>query len=490
MKDNEKWADALNEISDEHLAEAAEPKQKKKFPWAGALAGTIAAAMLTALLLPAGFLALLFQGAGSPPPTGLTGSTEPTISSDHLDGAPPEILSLAAEPRNQESLDKASVYRQTQRSTSSRYGFFLESSRLLLSGAEENVLWSPVNAWLNLAMTARLTTGNTQQEILDALGAANSEDLTAQATALWEALYVDTDAGKSQLANSVWIDTLCDYNAGIIDSLAYDLYASVYRADLGSEETNDEIRDWVNERTGGLLQEATKNIDVPEDALIALYSTIYFQGRWTDEFQPDKSTSGAFQAPGGEVTCTFMNKSAYSTRYYWSYYFSAVSLTMKNGAEMWFILPGEGVTVDQVLADDSYLILAASDYDSVTGDYSWMDSREARVNLSIPKFDISGQLELDAMLQALGINQAFDPDTADFSQALPESHAYLRDIRQAVRVTVDEEGVTAAAFTENAPGAAPPPEEIIDFVLDRPFLFVIEQAGVPLFVGVVNDPTA
>ena len=37
-------------------------------------------------------------------------------------------------------------------------------------------------------------------------------------------------------------------------------------------------------------------------------------------------------------------------------------------------------------------------------------------------------------------------------------------------------------------GAAAPPEEIIDFVLDRPFLFAITTNDIPLFVGTVNNP--
>ena len=38
-------------------------------------------------------------------------------------------------------------------------------------------------------------------------------------------------------------------------------------------------------------------------------------------------------------------------------------------------------------------------------------------------------------------------------------------------------------------GSAMPPDDEIDFVLDRPFLFVIESNdGLPLFVGVVNEP--
>ena len=61
---------------------------------------------------------------------------------------------------------------------------------------------------------------------------------------------------------------------------------------------------------------------------------------------------------------------------------------------------------------------------------------------------------------------------------------------QAVRVQIDEEGVKAAAYIEfPGAGAAMPPEEIIDFILDRPFLFVItNRYDLPLFAGIVNNP--
>ena len=60
----------------------------------------------------------------------------------------------------------------------------------------------------------------------------------------------------------------------------------------------------------------------------------------------------------------------------------------------------------------------------------------------------------------------------------------------AARVTVDEEGCTAAAFTViSAATGTPMVEEEADFVLDRPFLFCITgESGLPLFVGVVHTP--
>ena len=62
-------------------------------------------------------------------------------------------------------------------------------------------------------------------------------------------------------------------------------------------------------------------------------------------------------------------------------------------------------------------------------------------------------------------------------------------MNQAVRVQIDEQGVKAAAYIEiPGAGAAAPPEEIIDFILDRPFLFVITSNNLPLFAGAVNTP--
>ena len=85
----------------------------------------------------------------------------------------------------------------------------------------------------------------------------------------------------------------------------------------------------------------------------------------------------------------------------------------------------------------------------------------------------------------------FLPGTADFSPIIPENDGgYVSQVKHATRVAINEEGVTAAAFTVILrAGAAMPPKDEMDFALDRPFLFIIEsQDGLPLFAGVVNQP--
>ena len=96
---------------------------------------------------------------------------------------------------------------------------------------------------------------------------------------------------------------------------------------------------------------------------------------------------------------------------------------------------------------------------------------------------------LKSGLKSLGITSAFGHD-ADFSPILSEQEAWLDAVNHAARVKIDEEGVEAAAYTVMAmAGAAMPPEDEMDFILDRPFLFVItSRDDLPLFAGVVNNP--
>ena len=93
-------------------------------------------------------------------------------------------------------------------------------------------------------------------------------------------------------------------------------------------------------------------------------------------------------------------------------------------------------------------------------------------------------------LKALGVTDVFDMDAADFTPLTDVPLVYVSQAKHAARVIVEEEKVEAAAYTIiGAAGAAAPPGDTVEFTVDRPFLFAITgPAGLPLFVGVVNDP--
>ncbi len=110
------------------------------------------------------------------------------------------------------------------------------------------------------------------------------------------------------------------------------------------------------------------------------------------------------------------------------------------------------------------------------------------INLKVPKFDVTSSTMMKSKLESLGVTDVFC-EKADFS-AITDEFAYVSSADHAARVKIDEDGCEAAAFTVimDAGGTMPPQDEI-DFVLDRPFIFVIDSpVGTPLFIGIVNNP--
>ena len=121
----------------------------------------------------------------------------------------------------------------------------------------------------------------------------------------------------------------------------------------------------------------------------------------------------------------------------------------------------------------------------------WQDKKYLIINQSVPKFDVVSDMSLVEELMELGVTDVFDSSKSDFSPLTKDmTEIYVSQVEHAARVKIDEEGCEAAAYTAIILcGAAMPPEEEVDFVLNRPFLFAITGTdGLPLFLGVVNQP--
>ena len=64
----------------------------------------------------------------------------------------------------------------------------------------ENTVFSPVNFYLELAVLAEISEGETQREILQALGAETMDALREKATELWKAVYFPGDASSCPIS--------------------------------------------------------------------------------------------------------------------------------------------------------------------------------------------------------------------------------------------------------------------------------------------------
>lgn len=355
--------------------------------------------------------------------------------------------------------------------------------RFLTESSGENKVYSPVNTYMALAMLAETTDGESRQQILDLLEVKDLETLRAHGENIWKLCYSNDGAVTSVPANSLWLRDGMEYNQDTLDLLARHYYASSYSGEMGSEEYDRALQEWLDEQTGGLLREQAQAIKLNPETVMALASTLYYRAKWTSEFEEENTKEAYFYGPEGELRCDFMNSSNFSN-YYWAENFSAVSLGLNESGQMWLVLPDEGVSVDEILTEDAMFELANSPGE-------WDNSKYLKVNLSLPKFDVVSDINLTDGLKEMGIRDIFDPQTADFTPlAQPADGFYLSQAQHAARVKIDEKGVEAAAYTVMAvSGAGMPPEEEVDFVLDRPFIFMItSRTGLPLFAGIVNQP--
>lgn len=368
--------------------------------------------------------------------------------------------------------------------------FFARSSRTFLSGEEgQNRVYSPLNVYMALSMLAQLTDGESREQILSLLGSDSIDALRQQASDVWNSNYRNDGALTSILASSLWLDQGVNYNQDTLNILAQELYASSYRGEMGSEQFDKALQSWLNEQTGGLLQEQAGNVELDKDTFLALATTVYFKAKWSYEFSKGKTTTETFHAPDGDLEVSFMHQRD-DQNYYWGNRFAAVAQYFEgssSSAAMWFLLPDEGITPEKLLSDGE-----AMDFLFTANKNEWENRKHLFVNKSIPKFDVSSQLELTKGLRELGVTDVFDPDASDFTPMTSDVEApiVLSRASHAARVVIDEEGCTAAAFTVIAnAGATAPPDDEVDFILDRPFLFCITGInGLPLFVGVVNVP--
>ncbi len=363
--------------------------------------------------------------------------------------------------------------------------FYAASMGQILSGTEgENRVYSPLNLYMTLAMLAETTGGESRQQILDLLNQESMGDLRKQANMLWQANYRQDDRMKSVLASSLWMNKDIEYDDHVLDILAEAYYASSYQGEMGSGRFTKAFQSWLNAQTGGLLGEQAAELELPEDTVMALATTLYYKAKWSKEFDPKDTKPGVFHGANGDVERDFMYQQLIDL-YVEEENFSAVRQSMQDAGQsaMWYILPGEGVSVDDLLADPEGLAFA-SDPEGATEKLD-----QYLIDLAVPKLDVVFSRDLSEDLKVLGITAVFSRENADFSALTETEPVWLSKVQHDVRLVVDEEGVEASAYTAVIMLGGAGPSDRVKFVLDHPFLFVITGLdGQPLFAGVVNQP--
>lgn len=345
---------------------------------------------------------------------------------------------------------------------------------------EENTLLSPLSVLCALAMTANGAKGETLAQLEDVFG-LSIPALNACLHAYLESL-PSGDRYKVSIANSIWLrdDEGLRVEQDFLQTNADYYGASIYKAAFDSATLKD-INAWVEDHTDGMI----KNIldKIPDEAVMYLVNALAFDAEWETIYKENQVRSGIFTTQSGETRGVEM---MYGPEHRYLDDGSATGF-LKYYADRKYafaaLLPNEGVSLADYIA-------------SLTGEglrSTLSSARDIQVNTAIPKFESEYATELSGILKAVGMTDAFDADSADFT-GLGKSengNIFIGRVLHKTYIAVDEKGTKAGAATvvEMLAGGAAPSDEIKTVYLDRPFVYMLIdcETNLPIFIGTATD---
>lgn len=353
--------------------------------------------------------------------------------------------------------------------------------------ADENIFYSPYSIASALSMLDVGAGGTTKNELENALGITDldkwNDEMKAYLSKDWsQNTFVNT-------ANSVWMNKGTTWAANINSDFltpAKDYYSGeIYEADFDgqADKVVQNVNNWVSDNTNKMIPEILK--EIPGGTVMMLINAVYFEGKWDTPFTEDKTFQSSFYGTDKESVVDMMHLYGEHFAY------------MDNGEIKGITLPYDGdnvvIKVFMPTTDDGDINKL---FDKLSNEekQKLIDSLDDASNveidtLQLPKFTDEQSIDgLDDILKNMGIQSAYS-ESADFSK-IADGIA-VSSVNHKAKVIVDENGTKAAAETDIMikETAMMPSEETYNFIVDKPFVYVIEDqsTGMILFMGRVNS---
>ena len=367
----------------------------------------------------------------------------------------------------------------------SRFAFKLYN-QVLKQRTSKNTFVSPASVMLALAMTYNGADGTTRQAMARAmeLEGMSLDEVNLAFANLKSALSPTDPKIQLKIANSLWARKGFVLKPEFI-ARNKDYYdAQIASLDFSDPAAPNAINSWVNKNTEGKIDKIIDGIG--SEIVLYLINAIYFKGQWQFEFKKANTKPDVFRLPGDERKEVSMMSQSLTYLYYRGKDFQSVVLPYGTGSvSMYVFLPDEQTSLDQFERN-----LTAENWET------WMRSFQLTPgDLMLPRFKVDWEANLNGVLIALGMVEAFDPQRANFSEMAalnPANNLYISEVKHKSWAEVNEEGTVAAAVTSVGIGltSVQQPREKFIMKVDRPFFFAIRdnRTGVVLFMGSVTNP--
>lgn len=363
-------------------------------------------------------------------------------------------------------------------SANTEFGFNL-FAEIIEQDTGENVFISPLSVSTALAMTYNGAAGETQQAMAKALRLEGMDlgEVNRASAALLRSLGGLNPEVELNIANSLWTRQGVEFRPDFLERNREHFGAEIASLDFNDPKAKQTINQWVDTNTKGKIDKIIEQIE-PNDVMF-LINAIYFNGTWLFPFDKEKTTERVFHLPDGTQKQHPMMSQPGKYLYLKGENFQAVKLPYrKPQIGMYVFLPDPDSSLEEFLSG-----LNAQDWET------WMSQfKEGGGDIVLPRFKLEYESKLNDALKALGMGIAFG-GSADFSAMSPGPGLYIDRVKHKAVVDVNEEGTEAAAVTMVVMAVSAPIFSF-DFVVDRPFFFVIrdENTGTVLFMGAVFKP--
>lgn len=347
------------------------------------------------------------------------------------------------------------------------------TSKTLQNG--ENFIMSPITVWSVLAVIAEGASGNTKNEINNALRLPARKEITRigfRNITQW--LQVNTGTVKLSKVNAIFVDK---------DRLPLQEFQETSKDYYQTEMVSLDFKNSVN--AANLLNNAISNItngkitnmvdpSYFEGTQMVLTSALYFKGQWSVPFNASSTGRMPFYDSNGKqigevnmmsnrYTYPFANIRALQARVI------ELPYGKENRLSMLIMLPNPGVSLEDMFLNFKNINLDAIFEELRVSKEQYSDDE---VDCLIPRFKIQSDLELtDVLRSRLGIVDLFDSARARLPH-MARTPMFVSKVVHKAEIEVTEDGTEAAGVTvaefSNRIG-------VVQFLANRPFTYVIVE---------------
>jgi serpin B len=365
------------------------------------------------------------------------------------------------------------------------FGFRL-FSELTKNKPLDNIFISPQSITFALTMTYNGAVGETKEAMAKTLGIKDValNQLNEANLALNSKLKSADPKVTLNITNSLWGKAGIEFKPDFLERNKKFYDAKITALNFADPKAANVINNWVKEKTNNKITEIIGQNDIdPIYTMLYLINAVYFKGKWQIEFKKAKTQERTFTLLNNKKKVVPMMSQSGNYSYLKGDKFQAISLPYGQGkVSMYIFLPDENSNLNEFLKT-----LNEKDWSNWMMQFRYMNG-----NIFLPRFKLEYEKSLKEILKSLGMEMAFNPDSADFSDMLFSPPAlYINEVKHKTFVEVNEEGTEAAAVTSVTVEATSyqQPREFT-MIVDRPFFCAIRdnETGSILFMGAITEP--